>query len=253
MKWSMWFGLFEGTVHNQPISDAEKITHLLTLTTGKENQAISGYFCNSTMYNAALHELRRRYGRPDIIINNFVNRLQSFKQPSTHRTDSYIEFSTFISNMVETFRTLGFKDSSIYVPLAVSKLQHHQQLQWSQYITAQKLDQPYLIAFNDWIRQFALACDHLPHIQPQQITLDSNDRQQITPRLRHANGSDHQPTSLHRRLLKIGVQIPDLHVPSTDKLTTQHTVASIKIHLWRRRRDSFLKRNFVSTALANIK
>ena len=133
MKWSMWFGLFEATIHNQPISDAKKMTHLQTLTTGKANQAISGYSCNSTMYNAALHELRRRYGRPDdIIINDFVNRLQSFKQPSTHRRDLYMEFSTFISNMVETFRTLGFKNdlnSTIYVQFAVSKLQHHQQLQ----------------------------------------------------------------------------------------------------------------------------
>ena len=188
----MWFGLFEATIHNQAISDAEKMTHLKTLTTGKANQAICGYYCNSTMYNAALHELRRQYGRPDIIINDFVNRLQSFKQPSTHRRDSYIEFATFISNMVETFRTLGFKDdlnSTIYIQFAVSKLQQHQQLQWTQYITAQNIDQPNLIAFNDWIRQFALACDHLPPMQPQQMTLDLNDRQQIAPRLRHANGS----------------------------------------------------------------
>ena len=188
----MWFGLFEATFHNKAISDAEKMTHLQTLTTGKANQAICGYSCNSTMYNAALHELRRQYGRPDIIINDFVNRLQSFKQPSTHRRDSYMEFSTFISNLVETFRTLGFKDdlnSTIYVQFAVSKLQHHQQLQWTQYITAQNIDQPNLIAFNDWIRQFTIACNHLPPMQPQQMTLDLNDRQQIAPRIRHANGS----------------------------------------------------------------
>ena len=200
MKWSMWFGLFEATIHNQSILDAEKMTHLQTLTTGKANQTISGYSCNRTMYNAALHEQRRRYGRPDIIINDFVNRLQSFKQPSTHRRDSHIEFSTFISNMVETFRTLGFKDDlnfTIYVQFAVSKLQHHQQLQWTQYITAQIIDQPNLIAFNYWIRQFALACDHLPPMQPQQMTLDSSDRQQIAPRLRHVNGyrpSTNQPS-----------------------------------------------------------
>ena len=141
------------------------------------------------MYNAALHELQ--YGRPDIIINDFVNRLQSFKQPSTHRRDSFTEFSAIISNRVETFRTLGFQDvlnSTKYVQFSVSKLQHHQQLQWTQYITAQIIDQPNLIAFNDWIRQFALACDHLPPMQPQQTTLESSDRQQIAPRLRHTNG-----------------------------------------------------------------
>ena len=190
MKWSMWFGLFEATIHNQPISDAEKMTHLQTLTTGKSNHAISGYSCNSTMYSAALHELRRRYGRPDIIINDFINRIPSFKQQSTHRRDSYMEFSTFISNMVETLQTLGFKDdlnSTIYIQFAVSKLQPHQQLHGTQYITAQNIDQPNLIAFNNWIKQFALACDPLPPMQPQQMTLVLSDRQQIAPRLRHAN------------------------------------------------------------------
>ena len=84
----MWFGLSEATIHNQPISDAKKMTHLQTLTIARTNQAISGYSCNSTMYNAALQELRPRYGQRDIIINDLVNRLQSFKQPSTHHRDS---------------------------------------------------------------------------------------------------------------------------------------------------------------------
>ena len=86
----------------------------------------------------------------------------------------------------------GFKDdlnSTIYVQFAVRKLQHQQQLQWTQYITAQIIDQPNLIAFNDWIRQFALACDHLAPMQPQEMTLDSSDRQQLAPRIRYPNGS----------------------------------------------------------------
>ena len=94
------------------------MTHLQTLTTGKATQAISGYSCNSTMYNAALQKRQRRHGQPDIIINDFANRLQNFKQSSTHRRDSYMEFFTFISNMVETSRTLAFKDdlnSTVYV------------------------------------------------------------------------------------------------------------------------------------------
>ena len=129
MKWSMRFGFSKATIHNQPISEAEKITHLQTLTTGKANQAISGYSCESTKYNNALQELRR-YGRPNIIINDFVNRLQSFKQSSTHRRDSYMEFSTFISNMVETFRTLGIRKicrQQIAIPSAASlnTVNHH--------------------------------------------------------------------------------------------------------------------------------
>ena len=228
-----WFGLFEATIHNQPISGAEMMTHLQTLTTGKANQANTGYYCNITMYNAVLYELRRRYGRPDIIINDFVNRLQSFKQPSTHRRDSYMVFSTFISNMVETFWTLVFKEYlnfTIYVQFAVSKLQHYQQLLWTQCITAQNIDQPNLIAFIDCIRQFALSCNHLPPMQLHQMTLDTSDRQQIAPRLRHATGSrpstnqHSQKTSQHwstnaRPPLPIKAHIQQMQSASSHKST----------------------------------
>ena len=42
MKWITWFGLFQATFHSQRISDAEKLTHLQTLTTGNAYQAIAG-------------------------------------------------------------------------------------------------------------------------------------------------------------------------------------------------------------------
>ena len=72
LKWSMWFGLFQTTVHNQPVSDAE---HLQTLTIVKANQSIAGLARNSAMYATALQKLQRRFGRPDIIVNNFIKRL----------------------------------------------------------------------------------------------------------------------------------------------------------------------------------
>ena len=173
MKWSMWIGLFEATIHNQPISDQEKMTHLQTLTTGKANHAIFGYSCNNTMCNAVLHELRQRYGRPDIIINDFVNRLQSFQQQSIQRRDSYMEFSTFISN--------------------------------------------------------------------------------IAPRLRHATGSRTSTNQPSQKTSQMCSAKARFHVHSTDKLTTQLTAASIRIYIWKRRIDSFWKRNFVTTEFSNIK
>ena len=118
LKWNTWFGLFKTLIHDQPISNAEKMTHLQTLTTGTAQQAISGFSCNSSMYNAALAELQRRFGRPEVIINNFLRELRSFPQPSTHEKDSFMTFSTFVNNLVETFQSLGFTHdlhSTIYV------------------------------------------------------------------------------------------------------------------------------------------
>ena len=53
MKWNMWYSLFQATVQDQPISDAEKLTHLQTLKTGRAHEVIAGYSCNNVIYAAA--------------------------------------------------------------------------------------------------------------------------------------------------------------------------------------------------------
>ena len=164
MKWNLWYGLFTTLIHNKPLSLAEKMTHLQTLTTGLANQAISGFSCNSQMYDAALAELQRRFGRPEIILNKFLHLHQNFRQPSIQQRHTFTDFSTFINNLVETFQSLGFTNdlnSTLYVQFAVNKLPPTQRLQWTQYAVSKNLQQPSLIHFNNWIRQFALACDNL--------------------------------------------------------------------------------------------
>ena len=39
-KWNTWFGLFKTIIHDQAISNAEKMTLLQTLTTGTAQQSI---------------------------------------------------------------------------------------------------------------------------------------------------------------------------------------------------------------------
>ena len=43
MKWNTWHGLSTTMIDKQPLSVAEKRTHLQTLTTGKANEAITGF------------------------------------------------------------------------------------------------------------------------------------------------------------------------------------------------------------------
>ena len=82
MKWNMWYGLFQATDHSQATSDAEELTHLQTMTTGRAHQAIAGYSCNSAvMCTTALQELELRFGKPDRIVNNHINKLQQLRLP----------------------------------------------------------------------------------------------------------------------------------------------------------------------------
>ena len=185
MKWNLWYGLFKTLIHDQPISLAEKMTHLQTLTIGVANQAISGFSCNSQMYDAAITELQRRFGRPEIIVNKFLHLLQNFRQPSVQHRNTFTEFSTFVNNLVETFQSLGFYNdlnSTLYVQFAVNKLPPTQRLQWSQYAVTNNLQQPSLIHFNIWMRHFALACDNLPYSPDNRPSTNSTTKDQTPSR-----------------------------------------------------------------------
>ena len=71
-----------------------------------------------------------------------------------------------MNNLEETFQSLGLYNdlnSTLYVQFAVNKLPPVQRLQWSQYAVTNNLQQPSLIHFNIWMRQFALACDNFSY------------------------------------------------------------------------------------------
>ena len=82
MSWNLWFSLFKTLIDCKPLHDAEKMSHLQTLTVGRANEAIRGFSCNSSMYQAALYELEHRFGQPDIIVKSFLDKLRTFKTPS---------------------------------------------------------------------------------------------------------------------------------------------------------------------------
>ena len=48
MKWNTWHGLFTTMIDKQPLSVAEKMTHLQTLTTGKAHEAMTSPLTSTT-------------------------------------------------------------------------------------------------------------------------------------------------------------------------------------------------------------
>ena len=100
--------------------------------------------------------------------------------PLRIKKNSFMEFSTFLKNLVETVQSLGFHhdlQSTVYFQFALNKLQHKEKLQWSQFIIQNRITQPNLIVFNNWLREFALACDHMPaDVQPNlRTTMQQRD------------------------------------------------------------------------------
>ena len=114
-----------------------------------------------------MEELKRLFGRPDIIVSNFVAQLQTQRPPSTHHIDSFMEFSAFLNNLVEIFQSLGFHHFTSFHSLCSVRLEQtstQKITQWSQYVIRNHITQPNLIRSNTWLRDFALACEYIEYM-----------------------------------------------------------------------------------------
>ena len=151
MNWNLWFGLFKNLIDSKPLHDAEKMSHLQTLTVGRANEAIRGFSCNSSMHQAALDELEHRFGRPDIIVNSFLDKLRTFETPGFQNPTTFTDFSSFVNNLVECFRHLGFENDlnlTIYTQMAADKLSLDDRLRWNEYIVQNQITRVTLFEFN---------------------------------------------------------------------------------------------------------
>ena len=128
VRWKFWSGLFQATVHNELISDAEKLIQLQSLTTRKANQSIAGFACNSVVYTTALQELQRRFGWPDIIVNNSSDDFEVFnrhqRNKRTHTWSLLLSLATLLKpsrlldlQMTPTRRFMYSLQSTSYITM----------------------------------------------------------------------------------------------------------------------------------------
>ena len=69
LEWPEWSSLFTATIHNAPIDDKAKMSHLKTLGKGKSKAAFAGLGYSGVMYRAARNALVTKFARPQTIVN----------------------------------------------------------------------------------------------------------------------------------------------------------------------------------------
>ena len=109
------------------------------------------------MYQYALSRLKLS----DRIVMSFLQRLQTFRQPSTDDPSSITNYANFISSLVDTFTQLNFLHdihSTVNLTSALSKLPADVRLNWNRHVLSQNIKDPSLRNFALWLQNFATAC-----------------------------------------------------------------------------------------------
>lgn len=74
LQWPHWYGLFKALVHEQGLSDTEKIIYLQSSVKGAAERAVSGMLFDGSMYNQAIKELSNRFDDPGLISKALIRR-----------------------------------------------------------------------------------------------------------------------------------------------------------------------------------
>ena len=99
-----WSSLFTATIHNAPIDDNAKMSHLKTLVKGKAKAAIAGLGYSGVMYSAAWKALVTNFGRPQTIVNAQTKQIHLSPFIKSHVSAAIIKYAQLITTCVTVLK-----------------------------------------------------------------------------------------------------------------------------------------------------
>ena len=172
LQWSDWRSRFDFMIGNTALSNSQKIAYLQGLVTGKAKDAILHFHCNGQIYNDALRELERKFGKTTTIVNAYIQQLSDYQPPIKGNPESYINYTTFIKGTIRNLQHLEHTadlESTTNLRHAIKELPTSDLIRWQQYIVNRRIDRPNLITFCDWLKPIAEAYELLEDSDNQQL------------------------------------------------------------------------------------
>ena len=90
-----WSSLFDAVIHNAPIDDSAKMSHLKTSRKGKAKSAGLGY--SVALYHTAWDTLVRNFGRPQTVVNAQRKLIHMYPSIKSHDSVAFIKYAQLIT------------------------------------------------------------------------------------------------------------------------------------------------------------
>ena len=127
------------------LCDAQIISNVQNALTDHAKESVFGYSLNGEFYNDAMTKLKRRIGRPQVVIAAYLDKLERWPMPSTENPDSFISFAVLLRQLVQ---------EKLSPAIMIVK--------WDENVIRKELVNPNMIQFKDLIDMYAEACKDMP-------------------------------------------------------------------------------------------
>ena len=135
LEWPRFISLFECLVHDQPLTDTQRMTYLQRALVGNAKRAIGGMLNHSHLYKAALTELEEQFGNEELVAGAFIKTVLDHPIVAEGDVTQLRSFYNTLHNAVATMKSLGYSHdvaSSTYTRAALQKLPDPLKEKWGE-------------------------------------------------------------------------------------------------------------------------
>ena len=108
LEWPQFVSLFKCLVHDQPLTDTQRMTYLQRALFGNAKRAIGGMLNHGHLYKAALTELEEQFGNEELVAGVFMKTVLDHPIAADGDVTQLRSFYNTLHNAVATMKTLGY-------------------------------------------------------------------------------------------------------------------------------------------------
>lgn len=151
-EWPKWLALFKILVHNQPLTNEEKMVRLQSSVSGGAERLIGGMLFDGALYEAALEALTNRFGRESDVVHCTLKTIFGCPPPRYMDVRSVEEFYNAVHNGVATLEQMNYTGdlrSLENLSRLVEKLPLEMRRSWAE--STLNVVKPTLKDFSSWL------------------------------------------------------------------------------------------------------
>ena len=106
---SSFISLFKCLVHDQPLTDTQRMTHLQCALDGNAKRAIGGMFTHGHLYREALKELEEQFGNEEAVAGAYLKTIFDHPEVSEGNFAQLRSFYNILHIAVSTLKSLSYE------------------------------------------------------------------------------------------------------------------------------------------------
>ncbi|XP_055910431.1 uncharacterized protein LOC129944792 [Eupeodes corollae] len=166
-EWPIFITMFEGTTLSCGFNQVENLLRLQKCLKGNAYEAVRSRLTQPKNVPRIIETLKETYGRPEVVLDSLIIRVQNEPAPRADKLESIIPFALAVDNICSTMEACDMFDH-LYNPSVlralVEKLPPTIKLQWASHM--ESLRDVNLITFGDWLTKLSRTINRVTFTSP---------------------------------------------------------------------------------------